>query len=82
MPKPTLSIERTDHMVAALSDKMLMLKLQSAYNLVSCHVEMLDLDRQTWKKAQTRRHCLRKFMGIAEIIWLKHLIYCDLMQKG
>ena len=36
---------------------------------------------QTWKKTQTRRHCLRKFMGIAEIIWQKHLIYSDLMHK-
>ena len=37
---------------------------------------------QTWKKMQTRRHCLRKLLGIAEIFWLKHFIYCDMMQKG
>ena len=34
-----------------------------------------------YRHGKRRRHCLRKSMFIAEIIWQKHLIYCDLMQK-
>ena len=38
---------------------------------------MLSSKVQTWKKARTRGHCPRKYLRIAEILWLWRVIKSD-----